>query len=37
VYQVFGAPENVQQQIFSGVHEFHGEQGLPFLVKALQG
>jgi dienelactone hydrolase len=36
VYQVFGAPENVQQQVFSGVHEFHGEQGLPFLVKALQ-
>jgi dienelactone hydrolase len=35
VYEVFGAPDNVQQEIFSGVHEFHGAQGLPFLAKAL--
>ena len=35
VYELFGVPDNVQQQIFSGVHEFHGERGLPFLVKAL--
>ena len=35
VYDVFGVPDNVQQQIFSGQHEFNGERGLPFLVKAL--
>ena len=35
VYEVFGATDNVQQQIFSGVHEFNGERGLPFLVKTL--
>ena len=35
VYEVFGAPDNVQQEIFSGVHEFHGAKGLPFLAKAL--
>ena len=35
VYQVFGVPEHAQQQIFSGQHVFHGEQGLPFLVQAL--
>ena len=36
VYEVFGVPDNVQQQIFSGVHEFHGEKGLPFLAAALK-
>ncbi len=35
VYEVFGVPENVQQEIFSGVHEFHGVRGLPFLADAL--
>jgi dienelactone hydrolase len=35
VYEVFGAPDNVQQEIFSGVHEFHGVQGLPFLARSL--
>jgi hypothetical protein len=37
VYEVFGAPESVQQEIFSGVHEFHGVRGLPFLAEALKG
>jgi dienelactone hydrolase len=37
VYEVFGAPDNVQQEIFSGVHEFHGAKGLPFLANALKG
>ncbi len=36
VYEVFGAPDNIQQEIFSGVHEFHGVQGLPFLKEKLQ-
>jgi dienelactone hydrolase len=35
VYEVFGAPDAAQQEIFSGVHEFHGARGLPFLAKAL--
>jgi dienelactone hydrolase len=36
VYEVFGAADNVQQEIFSGVHEFHGVKGLPFLASALK-
>ncbi len=35
MYEVFGAGGAVEQEIFSGVHEFHGERGLPFLAKAL--
>lgn len=35
VYQVFGKPQNAQQEIFEGVHEFHGVRGLPFLSAAL--
>lgn len=35
VYRVFGAPDAVQQEIFPGVHEFHGARGLPFLAAAL--
>jgi dienelactone hydrolase len=35
MYQVFGAPDAVQQEIFPGVHEFHGARGLPFLAAAL--
>jgi dienelactone hydrolase len=35
IYQVFGSPNAVQQEIFPGVHEFHGAQGLPFLAAAL--
>jgi len=36
VYEVFGAPDAVQQEIFPGVHEFHGVRGLPFLADALK-
>ena len=36
VYEIFDAPDNVQQEIFSGVHEFHGVRGLPFLAAALK-
>jgi len=35
IYELFGAPENAQQEIFSGRHEFHGVRGLPFLASAL--
>ena len=35
VYEVFDASDLAQQEIFDGVHEFHGVKGLPFLVKAL--
>src|SRR5947209_5676326 len=35
VYEVFGVPDRAQQEIFSGVHEFHGAKGLPFLAGAL--
>ena len=33
IYSVFGAGDAVQQEIFEGVHEFHGVRGLPFLMK----
>jgi dienelactone hydrolase len=35
VYEIFGVPERVQQEIFEGEHEFHGTKGLPFLANAL--
>lgn len=35
VYEIFGNPEDAQQEIFEGVHEFHGVRGLPFVVNAL--
>jgi hypothetical protein len=35
VYEVFGASDLAQQEIFDGKHEFHGVKGLPFLAKAL--
>jgi dienelactone hydrolase len=36
VYEIFGVPDKVQQEIFSGVHEFHGAKGLPFLADAMK-
>lgn len=36
IYEVFGAGDAVQQEIFSGIHEFHGARGLPFLATALK-
>jgi dienelactone hydrolase len=35
VYEVFGAGDRVQHEIFEGIHEFHGVKGLPFLAQAL--
>ncbi|HEY3744059.1 MAG TPA: alpha/beta hydrolase family protein [Bryobacteraceae bacterium] len=36
VYEVFGAKEHTQQEVFPGVHEFWGRQGLPFLKAKLE-
>ncbi len=36
IYSVFGAPDAVQQEIFHGVHEFHGVRGLPFLMEQVR-
>jgi dienelactone hydrolase len=35
VYQVFGAADRVQHEVFEGEHEFRGVAGLPFLAKGL--
>jgi dienelactone hydrolase len=35
VYEMFGAADAVQQEIFPGEHVFHGVRGLPFLSQAL--
>lgn len=36
VYEIFGAPDSVEHEVFDGPHEFHGVRGLPFLAKALK-
>ena len=36
VYEVFGAGDSIEHEVFSGVHQFHGVRGLPFLAKALK-
>ena len=35
VYEMLGAPDAAQQEIFQGVHEFHGVRGIPFIAQAL--
>jgi len=35
VYDVLDASDHCAQEVFSGVHEFHGAQGFPFMVRAL--
>ena len=35
VYQVFGAAESIEQEVFDGPHSFWGKRGLPFLAKSL--
>jgi hypothetical protein len=34
-YEVFGAGESAQQEVFDGPHSFWGQRGLPFLAKNL--
>ncbi len=36
VYDVFGAPDSAQHEVFNGVHQFHGAKGIPFLADALK-
>ena len=36
VYEVFGAPDAVKQEVFSGVHEFRGTRGIPFIAESLR-
>ena len=36
VYEILGVPDQAQQEIFPGVHEFHGVRGLSFMAKALR-
>jgi hypothetical protein len=36
IYDTFGKSANFDNEIFDGVHQFHGVKGLPFAAKALQ-
>ena len=36
VYEVFGAADQVEQEVFSGEHSFYGVRGLPFVAKHLK-
>jgi len=35
VYEVFGAADKVEQEVFPGKHSFHGVRGVPFAAKHL--
>jgi dienelactone hydrolase len=35
VYEVFGAGDRTEQEVFDGTHSFHGARGLPFLTRHL--
>jgi dienelactone hydrolase len=35
IYEIYGVPDRARQEIFEGVHEFHGNEGLPFMAAAL--
>ena len=36
IYEVFGADQAVEHEVFDGVHQFHGVRGLPFLAGKLR-
>lgn len=36
IYGVFEAEGAVEHEVFEGVHQFHGERGLPFLARQLR-
>ncbi|MFN7918535.1 MAG: alpha/beta hydrolase family protein [Bryobacteraceae bacterium] len=36
VYEVFGAADKAEQEVFSGEHSFHGVKGLPFSARHLR-
>jgi dienelactone hydrolase len=35
VYEVFGAADKTEQEVFSGEHSFHGVRGVPFAARHL--
>jgi len=35
IYDVFGAPDRVEQEVFPGEHSFWGKRGIPFLARHL--
>lgn len=35
VYELFGAADKAEQEVFAGKHSFHGVRGLPFAAKQL--
>jgi dienelactone hydrolase len=35
IYEAFGAADKTSQEVFSGEHQFHGKQGLPFCASSL--
>jgi dienelactone hydrolase len=36
IYEVFGAAEMIEQEVFPGDHRFHGVRGLPFAARHLK-
>ena len=36
VYEIFGAPELAQHEVFDGPHSFWGKRGLPFMAERLK-
>ena len=36
IYDVFGAPDRVEQEVFPGEHSFWGKRGIPFLAQHLR-
>ena len=35
IYDVFGAPDRVEQEVFPGEHSFWGKRGIPFVARHL--
>ncbi|MGH8639321.1 MAG: alpha/beta hydrolase family protein [Burkholderiales bacterium] len=35
IYDVFGSPDRVEQEVFPGEHSFWGKRGIPFLARHL--
>jgi dienelactone hydrolase len=35
IYQVFGAPDRIEQEVFPAEHSFWGKRGIPFLTRHL--
>ncbi len=37
IYEVFGAADRIEQEVFPGEHSFWGKRGIPFLARHLNG